>query len=99
MTARIHCCVPFCTKTYAPSLPVDPDQEVCCLTHIKPVSKRLRKLHTEAKKRAKAIMDKYPEPEDAPQAERDAAVRYVHAEKWLWKKIKSQAIERAGGIA
>lgn len=96
MTDRIRCCVPFCNRTMKGD--GDPDQEGICRNHIQGVDKRKRAMHVEASRRAEKIMDKYPEPELCPAQEAKSALAYIKVSKRLWNSIKTEAIERAGGL-
>lgn len=99
MTARIPCCVPFCKETVARDWPYDKDQEAVCAHHMKPVHKNLKKLHITVAKKAKEIMDRWSNPDDAPESELQDALKFIAAEHALWCAIKRRAIEKAGGIA
>ena len=98
ISEKIKCAVPFCACKISYSKPFDEDQEAICTVHMRPVSKRLKNLHLESVKRAKSLMDKYPDA-NAPDEIQRHVFRMIAVEKWLWKKIKTKAIEAAAGIA
>ena len=93
---RIPCCVPFCKRTAPRS--EDPDQEIICGPHIRPVSKRLRAAHKRLNKHVEEIMDKHPEPDDLPVEAAHNVLRLIRLSDAVWQRIKRHAIETAGGI-
>lgn len=95
---RIQCCVPFCKRTVERKQPHDTEQEAICGLHMRPVSRWLKRLHRETVIRTLTILNRYPEPNNAPIEEATEAVRLITLEEKLWRRMKRKAIEAAGGI-
>lgn len=93
---RIPCVVPFCRRT-APNDGGN-DHEIICQKHWKLVAKETRRLHLRILKKATTFLDAHPDPLILPESERAFGLRLIRISNRIWKRVKSEAIEAAGGI-
>lgn len=109
---RIACCVPFCRRG---SRKFPPGTEIICGKHWRLVDRALKRFRTRALKRLGQLHEAAAEieaaqaalasggPEDAVWWAVDRRVKYGRryrlVERATWRRMKRQAIERAGGIS
>lgn len=92
---RTPCVVPHCRRT-AKNPDRDPDHEVICGNHWKPINGSLRRHYRKLYRRYQRLSEI--SPEHLSEEKAAALMRDAVRLDLMWKQLKKQAIERAMGI-
>lgn len=101
MSERLHCCVPFCSRTTRPERGFT---EWVCGKHWPLVSRRRKRAYSLTKRRVRKIVAKRPEYREYWKLPPGSPSRISAVSVWrrlddAWDRCKREAIERAGWIA